>query len=106
MGELETKLEASRVGKLPSVYLLPDFIDEAAEARLLSQIHSRGRWKQLSGRRLQEYGGTVHQKHGLLQASLPSWMSALTERSSNQFTTLRGPCEWLAPVAQLPGIVH
>ncbi|KAK9818464.1 hypothetical protein WJX74_005791 [Apatococcus lobatus] len=78
------KLEANRVGKLPSVYLLPDFIDEIAEARLLSQVHSRGRWKQLSGRRLQEYGGTVHQKHGLLQAPLPSWMRALTERVASE----------------------
>ena len=73
-------LEASRVGSLPSVYLLPDFIDEAAEARLLSQIHSRGRWKQLSGRRLQEYGGTVHHKHGLLQSPTPDWISNLMKR--------------------------
>lgn len=73
-------LEASRVGSLPSVYLLPNFVDEAAEAKLLSQIHKRGRWKQLSGRRLQEYGGTVHHKHGLLQAPLPDWMSDLMKR--------------------------
>ena len=74
------RLTSNKIGSLPSIYLIPEYVSEATEMQLLSQINSRGRWKSLSGRRLQEYGGTVHQKHGLLQADLPSWMSLLTER--------------------------
>ena len=35
---------------------------------------------QVSGRRLQSHGGTVHEKRGLLQTPLPAWLSRLTRR--------------------------
>ena len=73
-------LRAHRVGTLPSVYLIPEFVSHQEEGLLLKHVYSRERWKSLSGRRLQEYGGTVHHKQGLLEAPLPEWMSSLLQR--------------------------
>jgi alkylated DNA repair protein alkB family protein 6 len=44
---------------------------------------------QLSGRRLQNYGGIVHPK-GLLQAPIPRWLHPLMERM-HQDTRTYGP---------------
>jgi len=35
---------------------------------------------QVSGRRLQTHGGTVHESKGLLQTPLPAWLARLARR--------------------------
>ncbi|PNG99069.1 putative alpha-ketoglutarate-dependent dioxygenase ABH6, partial [Tetrabaena socialis] len=65
---------------LPSLFYLPEYVNEAEEERLLREVRaSRAKWVQLSGRRLQNHGGVVHAK-GLIPAPLPSWLQPLLQR--------------------------
>ena len=46
---------------------------------------------QVSGRKLQSYGGTVHEKWGgLLQAPLPSWLQALLTKLEQDVQLYKG----------------
>ena len=74
------ELEDARLPSLPALcYYVPDFISEAEEARMLSQIRSSPgtRWTQLSHRRLlsvpSSLTGTA--RDTLLSASLPTYLS-------------------------------
>ena len=135
-------LPAFRVGSLPTIAYVPDYLAAAEEASLLREIRAARRWTevphravasahpcelavarwnsagqrerpqswtsaqdvrriysegsralitkvtcqqpafgaQVSGRRLQTHGGTVHEKKGLLQTPLPAWLARLTRR--------------------------
>ena len=56
---LPEDLERFRIGSLRSIYYVPDFVSEQAEASLLASVNtSTARWTQLSGRRLQMYGAS------------------------------------------------
>ncbi|KAK9829179.1 hypothetical protein WJX72_004348 [[Myrmecia] bisecta] len=80
-GPFSHNLEDCSAGLLKSVYYVPEYISEAVHASLLQQIVSaRTRWTQLSGRRLQNLGGSVHEKLGLLQAPIPTWLQPLVDR--------------------------
>lgn len=69
------------VGPLARVWLVPDFVDEEQEASLLAAATGpAARWTQVSGRRLQALGGTVHESAGLLPAALPKWVRPLLAR--------------------------
>ncbi|CAI0457361.1 unnamed protein product [Linum tenue] len=65
--------EDYQVGSLPTVLYVPQFVTEAEEAHLLAkcletlQIYEApsAKWKSLKNRRLQNWGGVVHEK-GLL----------------------------------------
>ena len=75
-------LEPYRVGPLPSVYVLPEFVTQAEEARLLAEVRAaRAKWTTVSGRRLQNHGGLVH-KGGLVAAPMASWLETLVGRLS------------------------
>ena len=59
---------------------------------------------QVSGRRLQSYGGTIHEKWGgLLQAPLPSWLSTLMERIGLDFNIFQGQPNHVLLNAYNPG---
>ncbi|XP_036436022.1 alpha-ketoglutarate-dependent dioxygenase alkB homolog 6 isoform X2 [Colossoma macropomum] len=67
----------------PTVYYVPDFITEAEEEYLLQQVYRapKPKWTQLSGRRLQNWGGLPHPK-GMLAEKLPDWLLKYTEKIS------------------------
>ncbi|KAG5517798.1 hypothetical protein RHGRI_038238 [Rhododendron griersonianum] len=73
------------VGSVPTVYYIPDFITDADQQQLLNNIYQGpvSKWKSLKNRRLQNWGGVVHEK-GLLAQDLPPWIRRITERISDE----------------------
>ncbi|KAL0923191.1 hypothetical protein M5K25_007236 [Dendrobium thyrsiflorum] len=69
------------VGSLPTLIYIPNFITEAEQSELLHHIYevSATRWKNMKKRRLQNWGGVVHEK-GLLPQELPPWLVKITKR--------------------------
>ncbi|KAF5889229.1 alpha-ketoglutarate-dependent dioxygenase alkB 6, partial [Clarias magur] len=67
----------------PTVYYIPEFISEAEEEYLLQQVYNapKPKWTQLSGRRLQNWGGLPHPK-GMIAEKLPDWLLRYTEKVS------------------------
>ena len=64
----------------------PGFVDEAAAAQLLRAASDvpQSRWRTVSGRRLQNWGGQV--EHGrLVPEALPGWLRALLSRVRVEF---------------------
>lgn len=74
-------LEEFAVGSVPTVLYLPDYVTAAAEHQLLNNIYKApiSKWKTLKNRRLQNWGGIVHDK-GLLAQGLPPWLEQVTHR--------------------------
>lgn len=67
----------------PTVYYIPNFITEPEEESLLQQVYRapKPKWTQLSGRRLQNWGGLPNPK-GMLAEKLPDWLLTYTEKIS------------------------
>ncbi|XP_063059030.1 alpha-ketoglutarate-dependent dioxygenase alkB homolog 6 [Engraulis encrasicolus] len=67
----------------PTVYYVPDFITEAEEQYILQEVYKapKPKWTQLSGRRLQNWGGLPHPK-GMLAEKLPDWLLKYSNRIS------------------------
>ena len=83
-----------RVSQLRRVWLVPDYVDAEEEAALLAAATGpAARWTQVSGRRLQALGGTVHEAAGLLPAPLPKWVRPLLARLQAQAAGLFGGAE-------------
>ncbi|XP_042393279.1 alpha-ketoglutarate-dependent dioxygenase alkB homolog 6-like isoform X1 [Zingiber officinale] len=83
------------VGSLPTIIYIPDFIYQSEQSQLLHDIYEApaSRWKSLKNRRLQNWGGVVHEKGLLPQPSIPgcvarvhclhlvpSWLTKTTQR--------------------------
>ncbi|XP_026232925.1 alpha-ketoglutarate-dependent dioxygenase alkB homolog 6 [Anabas testudineus] len=68
----------------PTVYYIPDFISEDEETYLLQEVYKspKTKWTQLSGRRLQNWGGLPHPK-GMLPEKIPDWLSTYCEKISS-----------------------
>lgn len=68
----------------PTVYYIPDFITEDEETYLLQQVYRspKTKWTQLSGRRLQNWGGLPHPK-GMLAEKIPDWLQKYCEKISS-----------------------
>lgn len=68
----------------PTAYCVPDFISEDEESYLLQQVYRspKTKWTQLSGRRLQNWGGLPHPK-GMLGERLPDWLQTYCEKISS-----------------------
>ncbi|KAM7380877.1 hypothetical protein PAMP_004147 [Pampus punctatissimus] len=68
----------------PTVYYIPDFISEDEESYLLQQVYKspKTKWTQLSGRRLQNWGGSPHPR-GMLAEKIPDWLQAYCEKISS-----------------------
>ncbi|CAL4933502.1 unnamed protein product [Urochloa decumbens] len=69
------------VGAIPTLFYVPDFISKSEQSQLLHHIYHAPapKWKSLKNRRLQNWGGVVHEK-GLLPQALPSWLTRITDR--------------------------
>lgn len=69
------------VGSIPTVLYVPDFISQTEQSQLLQHIYQAPapKWKTLKNRRLQNWGGVVHEK-GLLPQALPPWLTQITNR--------------------------
>ncbi|KAG6401256.1 hypothetical protein SASPL_138107 [Salvia splendens] len=74
-------MEKYVVGSVPTVMYIPEYISPAEEDLLLKNIDQAplSKWKTLKNRRLQNWGGVVHEK-GLLAQQLPSWLKTVTNR--------------------------
>ncbi|MCD7471079.1 hypothetical protein HAX54_011363 [Datura stramonium] len=57
-------LDEFRVGSVPTIFYIPDFITESEHDLLLNTIYDApiSKWKSLKNRRLQNWGGVVHEK--------------------------------------------
>ncbi|KAF3957007.1 hypothetical protein CMV_017937 [Castanea mollissima] len=65
--EAKEVLNGFKVGSLPTLIYIPDFISESEQTMLLNNVYGApaSKWKSLKNRRLQNWGGVVHEK-GLL----------------------------------------
>ncbi|KAJ7975543.1 alpha-ketoglutarate-dependent dioxygenase alkB-like 6 [Quillaja saponaria] len=83
--EGKEKLNDYGVGSLPTLIYIPDFITESQQALLLKNIYGAPslKWKSLKNRRLQNWGGVVHEK-GLLPQDLPPWLTSITQKICEQ----------------------
>ncbi|KAH9285419.1 Alpha-ketoglutarate-dependent dioxygenase alkB -like protein 6 [Echinococcus granulosus] len=63
-------------------FYMPDFLDPDAEGELMKSIYAAGRWKCLSHRRLQIWGGTPH-PNGMIAEKIPEWLHGLMDRISD-----------------------
>ncbi|XP_054643466.1 alpha-ketoglutarate-dependent dioxygenase alkB homolog 6 [Dunckerocampus dactyliophorus] len=70
-------------GAPSTAYYIPSFISGDEESYLLQQIYKspKPKWTQLSGRRLQNWGGLPHSK-GMLEEKIPSWLDGYCEKVS------------------------
>ncbi|XP_028291750.1 alpha-ketoglutarate-dependent dioxygenase alkB homolog 6 [Gouania willdenowi] len=68
----------------PTVFYIQDFITEDEEVYLLQQVYNspKTKWTQLSGRRLQNWGGFPHPK-GMLTERIPDWLQKYCENISS-----------------------
>ncbi|GJN20667.1 hypothetical protein PR202_gb08068 [Eleusine coracana subsp. coracana] len=69
------------VGAIPSIFYVPGFVSQDEQLQLLHHIYQAPapKWKSLKNRRLQNWGGVVHEK-GLLPQALPPWLIKITDR--------------------------
>lgn len=67
----------------PTVYYIPDFLSEQEETYLQQQVYKspKPKWTQLSGRRLQNWGGLPHPK-GMLAETIPDWLQTYCQKIS------------------------
>ncbi len=78
LGPLSEKSVPCRIG---GIYYYPDFISQEEETALITAIEASpvSSWTQLTGRRLQNWGG-VPSPDGMVPVALPSFMPALCYR--------------------------
>ncbi|XP_074320883.1 alkylated DNA repair protein ALKBH6 homolog [Silene latifolia] len=84
--EINEKTSRFQVGPVPTVIYIPDFISDAEETQLSNHIYQApvSKWKTLKNRRLQNWGGVVHEK-GLISQDLPLWLTKLNQRIYEEF---------------------
>ncbi|XP_012292991.1 alpha-ketoglutarate-dependent dioxygenase alkB homolog 6 isoform X3 [Aotus nancymaae] len=78
-------LEPFRVEQAPPViYYVPDFISKEEEDYLLRQVFNapKPKWTQLSGRKLQNWGGLPHPR-GMVPERLPPWLQRYVDKVSD-----------------------
>ncbi|KFM74967.1 putative alpha-ketoglutarate-dependent dioxygenase ABH6, partial [Stegodyphus mimosarum] len=71
-----------KIKELPdSAYYIPHFITPAEESYLLEKVYAspKPKWKILSNRRLQNWGGLPHPK-GMIEEELPEWLKDYTKK--------------------------
>ncbi|KAM9324147.1 alpha-ketoglutarate-dependent dioxygenase alkB homolog 6 [Gastrophryne carolinensis] len=78
-------LETYLIKKAPlAAYYIPDYITEAEEDYLLRQVYNapKPKWTQLSGRKLQNWGGLPHPR-GMVAEKLPPWLQTYANKISS-----------------------
>ncbi|XP_024019220.1 alpha-ketoglutarate-dependent dioxygenase alkB homolog 6 [Morus notabilis] len=83
--EGKEKLDHFKVGSLPTIMYIPEFITHNEQTNLLNNINGApvSKWKSLKNRRLQNWGGVVHEK-GLLSQDLPPWLMKVTQKINEE----------------------
>ncbi|XP_078473021.1 putative RNA/DNA demethylase ALKBH6 isoform X1 [Lampetra fluviatilis] len=68
----------------PTIYYVPDFLSHGEEEMLLREVYKapKTKWTQLSGRRLQNWGG-LPDPRGMLASPLPPWLARPASRLSS-----------------------
>ncbi|KAK9799727.1 hypothetical protein WJX73_005012 [Symbiochloris irregularis] len=81
---MSVDLATYRVGCLSSLHCLPDYVSVSEEDACIANIAAtKAGWKQVSGRKLLNYGGQISEKTGaLLQVPLPGWLQQLAVQLS------------------------
>jgi alkylated DNA repair protein alkB family protein 6 len=79
---LELDIETFRIGAIPRVYYIPEWISEAEEAAVLERVYAvpdddERVWVRLKHRRLQMWGGEV--KAPFQPLELPKWLLQITQ---------------------------
>ncbi|KAG0558732.1 hypothetical protein KC19_10G049600 [Ceratodon purpureus] len=97
-------LERFRVGSLPTVYYVPDFVSATEEAALVQEVQGApvAKWKTLKNRRLQNWGGVVHEK-GLISQPIPVWLSSVTEKITKETNLFPAPINHVLVNEYMPG---
>ena len=73
-------LEEYKVGNVASIYVIENFISLVEEKHILSRIFAcKAKWKTVSKRRLQYWGGTVGKTGVLFRAPIPLWLAAIMQ---------------------------
>ncbi|XP_057864425.1 alkylated DNA repair protein ALKBH6 homolog isoform X1 [Cryptomeria japonica] len=92
------------VGDLPTVMYIPNFITESEQNHIWHQINTvpMSKWKTLKNRRLQNWGGVVHEK-GLLPQALPSWLSTIIQKICDWTKLFPSPINHVLINEYLPG---
>ncbi|XP_073405187.1 uncharacterized protein [Dendrobates tinctorius] len=78
-------LERFLIHKAPrAAYYIPEYITAAEEEYLLRQVYNapKPKWTQLSGRKLQNWGGLPHPR-GMVPEKLPPWLQTYTDKISS-----------------------
>lgn len=76
--------EQYRIGSVPSIYLIPNFISKHTEDQLFNNIDRCKNWKTVdSGRSVQCLGGSISGKGKLIATSLPEWVDPLVHKLSS-----------------------
>jgi alkylated DNA repair protein alkB homolog 6 len=84
-------LEPYKIGSLPSLYLIPEFITSTMEEHYVTNIlATQSGWKHVSGRRLLNIGGVVSSKGSLLQAPTPNYIKSLLRELSEKYQLYNG----------------
>lgn len=91
--EARDHLNKFKVGSVPTLFYIPDFISDSDQKLLLNHIYTApvSKWKSLKNRRLQNWGGIVHEK-GLLPQDLPPWLTKITKKINEE------PCLYPSPI--------
>ncbi|PON37205.1 Alpha-ketoglutarate-dependent dioxygenase [Parasponia andersonii] len=81
MEEKHENFDEYKVGSLPTLMYIPEFIAQNEQTILMNHINGAplSKWKSLKNRRLQNWGGVVHEK-GLLPQELPPWLTKVTQK--------------------------
>ncbi|KAM3911701.1 alpha-ketoglutarate-dependent dioxygenase alkB homolog 6 [Leptodactylus fuscus] len=80
-----TDLENFLIDKVPrAAYYIPEYITAAEEEYLLRQVYNapKPKWTQLSGRKLQNWGGLPHPR-GMVPEKLPAWLQTYSDKISS-----------------------
>ncbi|EFJ05531.1 hypothetical protein SELMODRAFT_136984 [Selaginella moellendorffii] len=98
------ELSKYAVGRVDSIFYIPDFITAAEQSFLLHQVNSApsSKWKTLTNRRLQNWGGIV-ESNGLVPQPLPSWLTKITEKISSVTGLFPSPINHVLVNEYLPG---
>ncbi|XP_073497769.1 alpha-ketoglutarate-dependent dioxygenase alkB homolog 6 [Phyllobates terribilis] len=78
-------LESFFIDKAPrAAYYIPEYITAEEEEYLLRQVYNapKPKWTQLSGRKLQNWGGLPHPR-GMVPEKLPPWLQTYTDKISS-----------------------
>jgi len=81
INDISPALAPFKISQVPNIYYIPEFLTPEEEAFLVSRIYAQpaSKWVTLKNRRLQNHGGTVHEK-GMFVEALPDWLQRFSKK--------------------------